>query len=136
MSILVEVEWLRFPGQYHPEVNVFRGLQQRLRETGIVTATAFRNEGRPRTPITPTNEDSITAAVVQAAENLTLELSQPTVLEFASIRLLVDRRCVPKTHPLQVKFCSYIKKRNSLYIEKKCENCFLCLRCGERPQKA
>ena len=116
------------------KVNVLRGLYHRLRETGIVSATAFRNEGRPWTPLTPANEDSITATVVRTAENLTLELSQPTILEFASIQLFVDRTCVPKTHPLQVKFCSYIKKRNSLYIQKKYENCVLCLRCGELPQ--
>jgi len=28
-----------------------------------------------------------------------------------------------------VKFCNDIKKRNSLYIEKKCENCVLYFRC-------
>jgi hypothetical protein len=126
MSVLVEVEWLdviRFSGWSHPEANVFRWLKLGLHETGIITPTAYWKEGRPWTPVTPANEDSLTAAVTRALENPTrwaitreLERSQLTVLEFASLRLLVDRTSVQKVRPLRMKFCSDIKRRNSLYI--------------------
>ena len=39
-----------------------------------------------------------------------------TVLEFASLRLRVDRTSVQKVRPVRVKFCSDIKRRNSFYI--------------------
>jgi hypothetical protein len=54
---------LRYPGRRHPDANVFRRLEQRLRETGSVTPTATVNAGRPRTVPTPANEDAIIAAV-------------------------------------------------------------------------
>lgn len=37
----------RYPGRYHPDVNVFRRLQQFLHETGSVTAAAHAGAGRP-----------------------------------------------------------------------------------------
>jgi hypothetical protein len=40
---------LRYPGRRHPHANLFRRLEQRLRETGSVTPTALVNAGRPRT---------------------------------------------------------------------------------------
>lgn len=40
-----------------------RRLEQRLRETGIVTLTAFVNAGRLQTVRTPANENAIIAAV-------------------------------------------------------------------------
>jgi hypothetical protein len=40
---------LRYPGRRHPDANVFRRFEQRLRETGSVTPTALVNAGRPRT---------------------------------------------------------------------------------------
>jgi hypothetical protein len=54
---------LRYPGRLHPDVNVFRRLQQHLCETRIVTPTANMNVGRPRTARTLANEDSIIADV-------------------------------------------------------------------------
>jgi hypothetical protein len=54
---------LRYPGRRHPDANVFRRLEQRLRETGSVTPTAFVKAGRPRTVRTPANVDAIIAAV-------------------------------------------------------------------------
>jgi hypothetical protein len=54
---------LRYPGRRHPNANMFRRLEQRLRETGSVTPAALVNAGRPRTVRTPANEDAITAAV-------------------------------------------------------------------------
>jgi hypothetical protein len=54
---------LRYPGRRHPNSNVFRRLEQRLRETGSVTPTALVNAGRPRSVRTPANEDAIIAAV-------------------------------------------------------------------------
>jgi hypothetical protein len=40
---------LRYSGGRHPDANVFRRLEQRLRETGSVTPTALVNAGRTRT---------------------------------------------------------------------------------------
>lgn len=45
--------WLCHPGRRHPDANVFRRLEQRLRETGPVTPTAHVNAGRPRNVWTP-----------------------------------------------------------------------------------
>jgi hypothetical protein len=54
---------LRCPGRCHPDVNVFRRLEQRLHEKGSVTPTALVNAGRPRTVRTPANKDAMIAAV-------------------------------------------------------------------------
>jgi hypothetical protein len=54
---------IRYPGRRHPDANVFRRLEQRLSETGIVTPTALVNAGRSRNVRTPANEDAIIAAV-------------------------------------------------------------------------
>lgn len=54
---------LRIPGQRNPDTNVFRRLEQRLREAGRVVPTAHMNSGRPRTVRAPANEDAVTAAV-------------------------------------------------------------------------
>jgi hypothetical protein len=78
---------LRYPGQRHPDANVFRRLEQRLRVTGSVTPTALVNAGRPRTVRTPANEDVIIAAVEGEPWRSSLDiarelgLSQPRVLE-------------------------------------------------------
>jgi hypothetical protein len=56
---------LRHLGRRHPSVNVFRLLEQRLRETGSVTPTALVKAGRPRTLRTPVNEYAIITAVEQ-----------------------------------------------------------------------
>lgn len=39
---------LRYPGRRHPDTNVFRRLEQRLRETRTVAPAAHVNAGRPR----------------------------------------------------------------------------------------
>jgi hypothetical protein len=58
---------LHCPALRHPDANVFRRLQQSLRETGSVTRKARVNAGRPPIGRTPSNEGAIIAAV----ENLT-----------------------------------------------------------------
>jgi hypothetical protein len=50
---------IRYLGRRHPDADVFRLLERRLRETGSVTATALVNAGRPRTVRTPANEDAV-----------------------------------------------------------------------------
>jgi hypothetical protein len=59
----------------HPDADVFRRLEQRLRETGIVTRTTHVNAGRPRTARTPANEDAA------AVEREQWRISQPCILE-------------------------------------------------------
>jgi hypothetical protein len=77
---------LRYPGRRHPDANVFRRLEQRLRETGSVTPTALVNAGRPWAVRTPANEDAIIAAVERdlwrSSRDIArdLRLSQPRVL--------------------------------------------------------
>lgn len=51
------------PDRRHPDANVFRRLQQRLRETGSVTPMVFVNSDCPRTVRTPANEGVIFSAV-------------------------------------------------------------------------
>jgi hypothetical protein len=53
----------RYPTRCHPDDNVFRRLEQRLRETRIVTPTAHANAGRPRNVRTSANEDPIIVTV-------------------------------------------------------------------------
>jgi hypothetical protein len=76
---------LRYPGRHHPDTNVFRLLEQHLRETGSVTPMALVNAGRPWTVWTPANENAIIAAVEREPwrRDITrkLGLSQPRVLE-------------------------------------------------------
>jgi hypothetical protein len=78
---------LRYPGRRHPDANVFRRLEQRLRETGSLTPTALVNAGRPPTVRTPANEDDTTAAVERepwrSSRDIARELglSQPRVFE-------------------------------------------------------
>jgi hypothetical protein len=55
---------LRYPGRRHPDANVFRRLEQRLRETGSVKPTALVKAGRPRSVRTPAYEDAIISTVV------------------------------------------------------------------------
>jgi len=52
---------LRYLGRRHPDANVFRRLEQRLRETGSVNPTAHVNGGRPQTVWSQADEDAITA---------------------------------------------------------------------------
>jgi hypothetical protein len=54
---------LRSIGRRHPDANVFRRLELRLREKGSLIPTALVNAGRPRTVRTPSNEDAVIAAV-------------------------------------------------------------------------
>jgi hypothetical protein len=78
---------LRYPCRRHPDANMFRRLEQRLRDTGSVTPTALMNAGRPRTVRTPANEDAIIAAVERepwrSSRDIARELglSQPRILE-------------------------------------------------------
>jgi hypothetical protein len=78
---------LRYPGRRHPDANVFRRLEQGLRETGSVTPTALVNAGRPRTVQTPANEDDIITVVERepwrSSRDIARELglSQQRVLE-------------------------------------------------------
>jgi hypothetical protein len=51
---------LRYSDRRHPDANVFRRLERRLHETGNVTPKALVNAGRPRTVLSPANEDAIT----------------------------------------------------------------------------
>jgi hypothetical protein len=55
----------RYPGRRHPDANVFRQLEQCLRETVHVTPMVHVNAGRLWTVRTPANEDAIIAAVEQ-----------------------------------------------------------------------
>jgi hypothetical protein len=79
-------------------LNVFRRLEQRLREIGIVTPTAIVNAGRPRTVRRPANEDVIIVDVEREPWTRT-GISQPWVLEvlhddqYASIPLIAERTC-------------------------------------------
>jgi hypothetical protein len=50
---------LRYPARHNPDVNVLRGLEQRLRETESVTPTAHVNVGSPRTVRTPANVHTV-----------------------------------------------------------------------------
>jgi hypothetical protein len=59
----IRVFALHYSGPCHPDTDVFRRLQQRLCETGIVAATELANARRPRAVRTLGNEDDITAAV-------------------------------------------------------------------------
>jgi hypothetical protein len=52
----------RYPGRY-PDTNVFRLLQQRLRDTGSLTPPARASVGRPLSVRAPATEDAITTAV-------------------------------------------------------------------------
>jgi alpha-D-ribose 1-methylphosphonate 5-triphosphate diphosphatase PhnM len=54
---------LRYLDRRHPDANVFRRLEQRLRETGSVAPAALVNACRSRTVRTPTSEDATIAAV-------------------------------------------------------------------------
>jgi len=56
---------IRSPQWRHADINTFRRLQQRLRETFSVTHTAVVNAGRPRTVRTAANEGAIIAAVAR-----------------------------------------------------------------------
>jgi hypothetical protein len=47
----------------YPNADMFRPLEQRLRETESVTPRAHVNAGRPRTVRTPTSEDAMFAAM-------------------------------------------------------------------------
>jgi hypothetical protein len=50
-------------GRSHPDANVFRRLEQRLRKTRSATPTAHVNAGRPPSLRIPRNGDAMTAAV-------------------------------------------------------------------------
>ena len=54
---------LRSSRRRHPDANIFRRLQQRLRETWIVTPTAVVNVGRTRAARSAANKEAIIAAV-------------------------------------------------------------------------
>jgi hypothetical protein len=80
----------------HPDADVFRRLEQRLRETGSVT-------GRPRTARTPANEDCITAVVEQDNDMARqLGLTQRRVLVILHDDQL---HLFPDNRPLRMQFC-------------------------------
>lgn len=62
---------LRSSGRRHPNISVFRQLEQRLCETDTVISTTHVNTGQPQTAWPPAKEDAKIAAVEQAVEKLT-----------------------------------------------------------------
>jgi hypothetical protein len=116
---------LRYAGRRHPDANVFRRLEQRLRETGSVTPTALVSAGRPRTIRTPANEDAITAAVGRepwrSSRDIAREsgLSQQRVLE-----VLHDDQLQPYHYsrsaylfsddrPRRMQFCEWLRNQHA-----------------------
>jgi hypothetical protein len=55
----------RYPARRHPESNVFRRLDERMRETGNVLPTPPLDRGRPRTRRTPALEEMVLDMVAQ-----------------------------------------------------------------------
>jgi hypothetical protein len=111
---------LRYPGRRHPDANVFRRLEQRLRETGRVTSTAHVNADRPRTVRTPANEDTIIAAAERepwrSSRDIAKEfgLSQPSVLkvlhddQLHSYHYSRSAHLFPDDRPLQMQFYEWL----------------------------
>jgi hypothetical protein len=54
--VTVELVLLRYPGQLRRDINTFRQVDMRLRQTGSVIPTAHVNAVGPRTVLTPANE--------------------------------------------------------------------------------
>jgi hypothetical protein len=54
---------LRYPGQHHPDENVFQRLEQRQRKTRKCNTMTRISAGHSCTERTPANEDTIIAAV-------------------------------------------------------------------------
>jgi hypothetical protein len=111
---------LRYPGRHHPDANVFRRLEQRLRETGSVTPVALVNAGRPRTVRTPANEDAIIAAVEKLTRYRTrIGLSQPRVLEVLYDDQLHpyhysrSAHLSPDDRPLRMQFCEWLRHQHT-----------------------
>jgi hypothetical protein len=55
IGIATREHTLRYAGHRHPGANVFRRLEKRLRDTGIITLTAYVNACRPWTVMSPAN---------------------------------------------------------------------------------
>lgn len=78
---------LSYPGRRHPDANLFRRLEQRLRETESVAPTAHATAGRPWPVRTPANEDAAITAVVRQPRRSSPDIArvsrlfQPNVLE-------------------------------------------------------
>jgi hypothetical protein len=78
---------LGYPLRRHPETDVFRRLEQRLRERRSATPTAPVSAYRPRTVRTPANEDAIIVAMEREPSRISrhiarqLGLSQPRILD-------------------------------------------------------
>jgi hypothetical protein len=116
---------LRYPGRRHPDANVFRRLEQCLRETGSVTSTALVNVGRPRTVRPPANEDAITAAVERepwrSSRDIARELglSQPRVLEVLHDDQLHPyhysrgAHLFPDDRFLRMQFCEWLRHQHA-----------------------
>jgi hypothetical protein len=106
--------------------NLFRRLEQRLREIGSATLTALVNAGCPRTVRTPANEYAIIAAVEREpwrnSRDIAREfgLFQPRVLKyFMTINCIhtthysLSAHLFPDDRPLRMQFCEWLRHQRT-----------------------
>jgi hypothetical protein len=102
---------LYYLGRCHPDAEVFRGLEQRLRGTGSVIPTAHVNTGRPRTLRTPANEDTmIVVGGTRAVEKLKRYRTRIRTINCIHKR---SAHLFPGDSPSPMQFCEWLRNEHT-----------------------
>jgi hypothetical protein len=81
----------RYPAHRHPDSNVFRQLDERMRETGNVVPTPpSLHKGRPRTHQTPALEEMVLVMVARNPCHSTRGIAQELGVEHCAVHLILQ----------------------------------------------
>lgn len=112
----------QYPLRRHPSSNVFRRLDQRMRETGSMMPTGafYRDAGRPRTSRTPQVEDAVLDLVHENPATSTRAIATMLDLTTSLVgRIIKDERLypyhytkvqalLPRDYPVRENFCHWL----------------------------
>jgi hypothetical protein len=80
----------RYPARRHPDINVFRRLDERIRETSNVLRTPPLDRGRPGTRRTPALEEMVLDMVAQNLCRSTRGTAQELGVEHRAVHLILQ----------------------------------------------
>lgn len=123
----------RYPNRRHPDVNVIRRLDQRVRETGNVIPNAGPDRGRPRNVLRPLIEEEILEILEQQPTSSTRSIAQQVGVSQSNCTKFICsegyhpyhytkvQSLLPNDFELRVNFCNWLLQRvaeNNLFTSR------------------
>jgi hypothetical protein len=88
----------RYPARRHPDFNVFRRLDERMKETGNVLPTPPLDRGRPRTRRTPALQEMVLDMVAQNPCLSTRGITRELGVEHHAVHLILQNEDLYPKH--------------------------------------